>query len=164
MRWGILMTVQAYCMKCKATREMLNPQAIYNKSGRPGTKGTCPVCGTSMFLMGRTDAHEGLAKPEVVATVSRKPMKAKSKTSAKGKKKKVTAKKPVAAAPRKRTGGKLVIVESPAKARTVGNFLGKGYVVKASKGHVRDLLVTQLSVDVEHNFEPKYRVPNDKRD
>jgi DNA topoisomerase I len=157
------MTVQAYCMKCKATREMLNPQAIYNKSGRPGTKGTCPVCGTSMFLMGRTDAHEGLPKPEVVATVSRKPVKAKSKTSAKGKKKKVAAKKAVAA-PRKRTGGKLVIVESPAKARTVGNFLGKGYVVKASKGHVRDLLVTQLSVDVEHNFEPKYRVPNDKRD
>jgi DNA topoisomerase-1 len=60
--------------------------------------------------------------------------------------------------------GKLVIVESPAKARSVGNFLGKGYTVKASKGHVRDLLVTQLSVDVENDFEPKYRVPNDKRD
>ncbi|MFN8373487.1 MAG: type I DNA topoisomerase [Anaerolineae bacterium] len=57
-----------------------------------------------------------------------------------------------------------MIVESPAKARSVGNFLGKGYTVKASKGHVRDLLVTQLSVDVGNNFEPKYRVPNDKRD
>jgi DNA topoisomerase-1 len=157
------MTVQAYCMKCKATREMLNPQAIYNKSGRPGTKGTCPVCGTSMFLMGRTDAHEGLPKPDVIETAPRKVVKAKSKTSAKSKKKKATAKKS-APAPRKRTGGKLVIVESPAKARSVGNFLGKGYVVKASKGHVRDLLVTQLSVDVEHDFEPKYRVPNDKRD
>jgi DNA topoisomerase I len=59
--------------------------------------------------------------------------------------------------------GKLVIVESPAKAKTVGRFLGKGYQVRASIGHVRDLLRSQLSVDVEHEFEPKYRVPNDKR-
>jgi len=59
--------------------------------------------------------------------------------------------------------GKMVIVESPAKARTVGNFLGKGYTVRASVGHVRDLLRSQLSVDVENNFQPKYRVPNEKR-
>ncbi len=59
--------------------------------------------------------------------------------------------------------GKLVIVESPAKARTVGRFLGKGYTVRASVGHVRDLLRSQLSVDVDNNFEPKYRVPNEKR-
>ncbi|MBA4400093.1 MAG: DNA topoisomerase I, partial [Anaerolinea sp.] len=59
--------------------------------------------------------------------------------------------------------GKLVIVESPAKARTVGRFLGKGYTVKASVGHVRDLLRSELSVDVENNFQPKYRVPNEKR-
>jgi DNA topoisomerase-1 len=56
-----------------------------------------------------------------------------------------------------------VIVESPAKARTVGRFLGKGYTVKASVGHVRDLLRSQLSVDVENNFVPKYRVPKEKR-
>jgi DNA topoisomerase-1 len=59
--------------------------------------------------------------------------------------------------------GKLVIVESPAKARTVGRFLGKDYQVKASVGHVRDLLRSQLSVDVENDFHPKYRVPNEKR-
>jgi len=59
--------------------------------------------------------------------------------------------------------GKLVIVESPTKAKTVGHFLGKEYKVVASVGHVRDLLRSQLSVDVENNFEPKYRVPNDKR-
>ncbi|MFH1185567.1 MAG: type I DNA topoisomerase [Chloroflexota bacterium] len=59
--------------------------------------------------------------------------------------------------------GKLVIVESPAKAKTVGRFLGKGYTVKASIGHVRDLLRSQLSVDVDNNFEPKYRVPNEKK-
>jgi DNA topoisomerase I len=62
----------------------------------------------------------------------------------------------------KRTG-RLVIVESPAKAKTVGRFLGRGYTVKASIGHVRDLLRSQLSVDVDNNFEPKYRVPNEKR-
>ena len=60
-------------------------------------------------------------------------------------------------------GKKLVIVESPAKAKTVGNFLGKEYVVKASIGHVRDLLRSTLSVDVDHDFEPTYRVPNEKR-
>ena len=60
--------------------------------------------------------------------------------------------------------GKLVIVESPAKARTVGRFLGKGYTVRASVGHVRDLLKSQLSVDVENNFTPKYRVPNEKKE
>ena len=59
--------------------------------------------------------------------------------------------------------GKLVIVESPTKARTVGRFLGKGYTVKASVGHIRDLLRSKLSVDVEHDFEPQYRVPNEKR-
>ncbi len=58
--------------------------------------------------------------------------------------------------------GKLVIVESPAKAKTVGRFLGKGYTVRASVGHVRDLLRSQLSVDVENHFAPKYRVPNEK--
>ena len=59
--------------------------------------------------------------------------------------------------------GKLVIVESPAKARTVENILGNGYKVRASVGHVRDLLRSQLSVDVDNNFTPKYRVPNDKK-
>jgi len=62
-----------------------------------------------------------------------------------------------------RKNGKLVIVESPAKARTVARFLGRGYTVKASVGHVRDLLRSELAVDVEHGFVPKYRVPNEKR-
>ena len=60
--------------------------------------------------------------------------------------------------------GKLVIVESPAKARTVGRFLGDPYQVRASIGHVRDLLRSRLSVDVENNFEPSYRVPNEKKE
>ena len=51
---------------------------------------------------------------------------------------------------------KLVIVESPAKARTIGKFLGRTYKVEASQGHVRDLPKSQMGVDVENDFEPKY--------
>ena len=50
----------------------------------------------------------------------------------------------------------LVIVESPAKAKTIGKYLGKNYSVEASMGHVRDLPKSQLGVDVDNNFEPKY--------
>lgn len=50
----------------------------------------------------------------------------------------------------------LVIVESPAKAKTIGKFLGSKYKVVASNGHVRDLPKSQLGVDVDHDFEPKY--------
>lgn len=126
--------MEAYCVKCKTKREMVDPKPEYTANATPGTRATCPVCGTTLYRMGKTDAHEGIPKPE---------------------KEKKTR--------RKKRKGKLVIVESPAKARTVGNFLGKGYTVKASVGHVRDLLRSQLSVDVENGFLPKYRVPNDKR-
>ena len=53
---------------------------------------------------------------------------------------------------------KLVIVESPAKAKTIKKYLGTGYEVKASMGHVRDLYPSKLSVDVNKNFETKYTV------
>ena len=58
---------------------------------------------------------------------------------------------------------KLVIVESPAKARTVSRMLGKSYSVKASIGHVRDLTKWRLGVDVKEGFNPKYEVPKEKR-
>ena len=50
----------------------------------------------------------------------------------------------------------LVIVESPAKVKTIKKFLGSNYVVTASQGHVRDLPKSQLGIDVENDFEPKY--------
>jgi DNA topoisomerase-1 len=53
-------------------------------------------------------------------------------------------------------GGKLLIVESPAKARTLSRYLGDDYLVKASVGHIRDLPKRELGVDVEHGFEPQY--------
>ncbi len=56
----------------------------------------------------------------------------------------------------------LVIVESPAKARTLGKILGKGYSLKASLGHIRDLPRSQLGVDIENGFAPKYVVPRAK--
>ena len=56
----------------------------------------------------------------------------------------------------------LVIVESPAKARTLGRILGSKYNLKASMGHIRDLPKSRLGVDIEHNFEPKYVVPRTK--
>ena len=51
---------------------------------------------------------------------------------------------------------KLVIVESPAKAKTIKKYLGPGYEVVASMGHIRDLPKTLLGVDVEHGFKPRY--------
>jgi DNA topoisomerase I len=121
--------LEAYCVKCKLKREIKEPLAVFNAKGNAATQGICPVCGTKLYRMGKTEAHAGLEKPiqEIHLT------------------------------------GKLVVVESPAKARTVGNFLGKEYTVRASVGHVRDLLRSTLSVDVENDFEPKYRVPNEKK-
>ncbi len=126
-------TLEAYCVKCRTKREMKDPIAVFTDNATPATRGVCPVCGTNLFRMGRTDAHTGLVAPKR-ANLSKA-----------------------------RRKGKLVIVESPAKAKTVGRFLGKDYIVRASVGHVRDLLRSQLSVDVDNNFEPKYRVPNEKR-
>ena len=57
----------------------------------------------------------------------------------------------------------LVIVESPAKAKTIEKFLGAGYVVKSSFGHVRDLDKKHLSVDIPHQFKPLYQIPEEKK-
>ena len=56
----------------------------------------------------------------------------------------------------------LVIVESPAKARTLAKILGRDYSLKASLGHIRDLPRSRLGVDIEHGFAPKYVVSRDK--
>jgi DNA topoisomerase-1 len=57
----------------------------------------------------------------------------------------------------------LVIVESPAKARTISKFLGKEYEVTASMGHVRDLPESKMGIDVEKNFKPTYEISTDKK-
>ena len=58
---------------------------------------------------------------------------------------------------------KLVIVESPTKAKTISQFLGKEYRVESSYGHVRDLPKSRLGIDVEKNFEPSYVIPTKNR-
>ncbi|MBQ9076956.1 MAG: type I DNA topoisomerase [Muribaculaceae bacterium] len=58
----------------------------------------------------------------------------------------------------------LVIVESPAKAKTIEKFLGKDYKVMSSYGHIRDLRKKNFSVDVEHDFAPIYEIPDDKKE
>lgn len=57
----------------------------------------------------------------------------------------------------------LVIVESPAKAKTIEKFLGNGYIVKSSFGHIRDLSKKNLGINIQNNFEPEYIVPDDKK-
>jgi DNA topoisomerase-1 len=147
--------MEAYCVKCKTKREMADPEPVFTATGGPATRGRCPVCGTNLFRMGETEAHAGLPRPERTAPAPR--AKSKGAKAAKGK-----AARGGAAAARRR--GNLVIVESPAKAKTVGRYLGRGYTVRASVGHIRDLLRSNLSVDVDNDFTPKYRVPNEKRE
>jgi len=53
---------------------------------------------------------------------------------------------------------RLVIVESPAKAKTIYRYLGPSFLVKASMGHIRDLPRDRLAVDIEHNFKPEYEI------
>ncbi|MGD2146075.1 MAG: type I DNA topoisomerase [Anaerolineae bacterium] len=130
--------MRAYCLRCKAKREMSNPEPVYTNSGAPATKGLCPECGTKLFRMGPTPAHEGLDPAE--HTVMSK-----------------------ARARREKQPG-LVIVESPAKARTVDRFLGKAYKVRASVGHVRDLPSNRMGVDIVKDFEPHYVVPSKRKD
>jgi len=147
--------IEAYCMKCKTKRVMQDPQPVFTARGQPATRGTCPECGTTLFKMGETPAHQGLPRPEPQVT---------ARPSARGGpgRKSAGQKKPSRRSNTRRDG-RLVIVESPAKARTVGRFLGKDYRVRSSVGHVRDLLKSQLSVDVENDFAPRYRVPKEKR-
>ena len=59
-------------------------------------------------------------------------------------------------APKKTSAKTLVVVESPAKAKTIEQYLGKNYIVRASMGHLRDLPKSQFGIDVDNNFEPKY--------
>jgi len=91
--------MEAYCMKCKEKREVKDPLASFNARSSAVTTGICPVCGTKLYRMGKTEAHAGLIPPP-------KPEKVEVRA------------------------GKLVIVESPAKAKTVGRFLGKGYTLR----------------------------------
>ncbi|MHB0879077.1 MAG: type I DNA topoisomerase, partial [Anaerolineae bacterium] len=126
-----------------------------SKAGSSGIRGKCPQCGSAVF---RPSPGGGRPRTTTATPAAGKP---KAKTKAKTTRTARAAAAPEASAPGH--GRKLVIVESPAKARTIQRYLGRDFNVKASVGHVRDLLRSRLSVDVEQDFEPTYRVPNDKK-
>lgn len=148
----------AYCLKCKTFRPIQAPQAEWAANGTPATRGRCPECGTNLYKRGHTAAHDSLPKPETP-----------TKPAAKGERARSKATSPQSnghKAPSSSSGGRsgrLVVVESPAKAKTIGKYLGRGYTVKSSIGHVRDLLKSRLSVDIDRDYAPEYRVLNEKR-
>jgi DNA topoisomerase-1 len=116
---------------------------VSDKSAAPGAAET-PVEPAT------TKAVKKIAKKKT----AKKKSAAKKKSTAK--KKKTTKRKTAKKRSAKPKGGSLVIVESPTKARTVARYLGRGFAVKATVGHVRDLPKRQLGVDVDDGFKPKY--------
>ncbi|MBL0214602.1 MAG: type I DNA topoisomerase [Myxococcales bacterium] len=110
----------------------------------------------------KAPAKEAVEKPKIVHPKGSKAYK-KEKAAADAKE----AAEVEAEAKRKpkkvKPGSALVVVESPAKARTIAKYLGSGYVVKASVGHVRDLPKSKIGVDFENNFEPSYEVIDGKK-
>jgi DNA topoisomerase-1 len=171
--------MEAYCVKCKTKREMKDAQPLFNAKGTAYTKGVCPVCGTGMMRFGATEAHAAVDRDVAIARAKET---ADAKTKDESGKMKDEHKPPKPASLKKRKEkseigdkpyairhtpsavGKLVIVESPAKAKTVGKFLGAGYRVRASIGHIRDLPQKQMGVDIEHDFRPHYVITPKKKD
>ena len=107
----------------------------------------------------KTAAKKTAAKKPAVKKATTKKTTTKTK-AAKAEDGETAAEKPAAKRTTKKTeakpGTKLVIVESPAKAKTIGKYLGRGYTVTASMGHIRDLPASTLGIDVEHGYTPKY--------
>ena len=107
----------------------------------------------------KTAAKKTAAKKPATKKATTKKTTTKTK-AAKAEDGETAAEKPAAKRTTKKTeakpGTKLVIVESPAKAKTIGKYLGRGYTVTASMGHIRDLPASTLGIDVEHGYTPKY--------
>lgn len=107
----------------------------------------------------KTAAKKTAAKKPAAKKATTKKTTTKTK-AAKAEDGETAAEKPTAKRTTKKTeakpGTKLVIVESPAKAKTIGKYLGRGYTVTASMGHIRDLPASTLGIDVENGYTPKY--------
>jgi len=147
--------MEAYCIKCRGKHPLVDPKPVFLSNGTPATQGVCSNCGyDKVYKIGRTPAHEGLTPPEPAVRP------ATTKRAARAKKKEG---EPGARGNGSGASMPLVIVESPAKARTIGKFLGRRYIVRASIGHVRDLPKNRLGVDVSHDFEPTYVIPTAKK-
>jgi DNA topoisomerase-1 len=147
---------------------MKDTQSLFNAKGTAYTKGICPVCGTGMMRFGATEAHASLDREAMVAEVqATKDERPKTKKDG-GRKTKDGRRKTsgvrLSSSVVGQSVSKLVIVESPAKARTIGKFLGNGYRVRASIGHIRDLPERQMGIDIEKNFRPHYVISPKKKE
>lgn len=73
--------IEGYCMTCREKVEIESPQAVWTSQGRPGTRGTCPICGGSVYRLGHTAAHDALKRPEAVQVVDRSGIKRESRAA-----------------------------------------------------------------------------------
>lgn len=145
------------------------PKAKAKAKAKPATKGK-PDAKTDAKPSATTDARPTPGKKDGKGKVRAPESWTKGK-GGKGKGKKDTAEDEAAYAESEKPvkqkkvkpGSALVVVESPAKARTIGKYLGAGFTVKASVGHVKDLPKSKIGVDVENKFEPVYEVIDGKK-
>ncbi len=105
---------------------------------------------------GATKSGAAKKKPSTSSTATRPPRAAKVSKRKKEAEEDAEVSAEVEAVAAQAKGKALVIVESPAKAKTINKYLGKDYVVRASLGHIRDLPKGKFGIDVEHGFEPQY--------
>ena len=73
--------VEAFCFTCREKVEMENPTPVWTSQGRPVTRGDCPICGNSVYRMGKTHAHDDLAEPEAITVVDQTGIKRKSRAA-----------------------------------------------------------------------------------
>lgn len=74
-------SVEAFCVSCRIKVEMDDPTPVWTSQGRPGTRGTCPLCGTYVYRMGKTEAHDHMAPPEAINVVDQRGLKRNSKAA-----------------------------------------------------------------------------------
>ena len=111
----------------------------------------------------RRVAGRGSAARPAAKTGKRRPAAKKKGASTKARSRKISATVEDLEPPAPAGTTSLVIVESPAKAKTIGKYLGRGYRVKATIGHLRDLPEKKLGIDIDKGFEPEYVTISGKR-
>ena len=151
--------------------------AAVKRAAKPAkaTKPNKDAAETATTALALAKVAQADTKPAKIRAKAAKPAKSAAKTAikpvAKGKRRTAAAADDDAAGddavietkPRARGTGTLVIVESPAKAKTIKKYLGAGYVVKASVGHVKDLPKKTMGIDIENDFAPEYEVIEGKK-
>ncbi len=73
--------IEAFCVSCREKVEMVEPTPVWTSQGRPGTRGDCPICGATVYRMGKTLAHEHMQPPEAIQVVDQKGIKRNSRAA-----------------------------------------------------------------------------------